>query len=93
MSLPLRILPLLTSGSSEGARMRLECELRTGKYFLFALEGRTRWAVLPPGADPRLEERGLTRGEALKAALLAGFSDRETDRALRKAEARPRHVD
>jgi hypothetical protein len=88
MSLVLPILMTLSSGPGKG-RMELECERVAGainRYRLFALEGEQRWEVLPPGAPPDTEGVGWTRDEALSAALLAGFSRRQIERALRHAE-------
>jgi hypothetical protein len=75
----------LASGRGK-ARMRLECEVRRGRYRVFAVEEGARWLVLPPGAGPEAEEEGLTREEALRAAVLAGFSLRAAQRAVRKAQ-------
>jgi hypothetical protein len=76
----------LTSGPGKG-RMELECERVPGhdRYRLFAREGDERWEVLPPGAPPDAEGRGWARGEAISAAMLAGFSKRQVERALRVA--------
>ncbi len=76
----------LTSGPGKG-RMELECERVAGqdRYRLFAIEGDERWEVLPPGAPPDAEGRGWTREEAFSAAILAGFSKRQVERALRAA--------
>ena len=66
--------------------MRLECELvSVGRYRLFAMEAGRRWEVLPPGAPPDAEGFGWTRAEAFSAGLLAGFSKRHVERALRGA--------
>ena len=91
MSLALHILMTLTSGPGKG-RMELECERVVGatdRYRLFALEGDQRWEVLPPGATPPDAggPQGWTRAEAISAALLAGFSKRQVERALRKASS------
>jgi hypothetical protein len=90
MSLVLPILMTLSSGPGKG-RMELECERvrvagATDRYRLFALEGDRRWEVLPPGALPDTEGGGWSRDEAFSAALLAGFSKRQVERALRHAE-------
>jgi hypothetical protein len=68
--------------------MKLECVVRGGRYFLTAVETEERWPVLLPGAPPEAATAGMTRAEALRAALLAGFSTREAERAVRKAESR-----
>ena len=89
MSLPLPILLPLTSGSGKG-RMDLECERvagRPNRYRVFAREGDQRWEVLPAGAPLEAEARGWTRDQAISAALLAGFSKRQVERAIRKASA------
>jgi hypothetical protein len=70
--------------------MRLECErVGVGRYRLVAIEGERQWEVLPPGAPPDAEGAGWTRAEAFSAALLAGFSKREVERALRGARPPP----
>ncbi len=66
--------------------MQLECTITGERYFLFAQEGADRWPLLAPGADVDAERRGMTRAAALRAALLAGFSTREAERAIAKAE-------
>lgn len=66
--------------------MRLECEREEDGYRLFGVEGENRWQVLTPGTSPNLAGRPLTRQEAFSAALLAGFSKRQIERALRKAD-------
>lgn len=88
MSLALRIVLPLTSGPGRARmRPRLECEIRGGRYHLFAQEGQERWRVLLPGTSLEAEEVGLTRADATRAGLLAGFGPRVVERALRKAEA------
>jgi hypothetical protein len=69
--------------------MRLGCEVRNGRYFLFLTEGSgERRPILLPGATPAQETRGYTRRQALAVALIAGFSRDRADRAIRSAEAR-----
>ena len=70
--------------------MDLECERvagRPNRYRVFAREGDQRWEVLPAGAPLEAEARGWTRDQAISAALLAGFSKRQVERAIRKASA------
>jgi hypothetical protein len=87
MSLPLPIFFSLTPEPGKG-RMELECESVTGgRYRLFALESDHRWEVLPPGAPPDSEVGGWTREEVVSAAILAGFSKRQIERAMRAAGA------
>jgi len=86
VSLPLPILLSLTPGPKR-PRMKLECEVRDGRYFLFAQEGPDRWQILAPGASAREEREGYTRRRALEVALLAGFSTAQAERAIRKGEA------
>jgi hypothetical protein len=90
MSGVLPIVMALTSGPGKG-RMELECERVAGasnRYRLFALEGDRRWEVLPPGATPPDSGApwGWTRAEAISAGLLAGFSKRQVERALRRVQ-------
>jgi len=66
--------------------MKLECEVREGRFFLFMRLGRERWPVLLPGDPPRAIDVGYGRYDAVTAALLAGFSTKQAERALRKAE-------
>jgi hypothetical protein len=69
--------------------MRLECKISGDRYFLFATEGAERWPVTLPGAASGREGEGLRRDEALRAALLAGFSTREAQRAVETASPNP----
>lgn len=66
--------------------MRLECEREGDGYRLFGVEGESRWELLTPGTPPNLVKRLMTRQEAFSAALLAGFSKRQIERALGKAD-------
>jgi hypothetical protein len=69
--------------------MRLGCEVRNGRYFLFLVEGSgERRPILLPGATPDQETRGYTRRQALAVALIAGFGRGPIDRAIRRAEGR-----
>ena len=84
MSVPIRILLLLTSGSSSEGQVNLECEIQEGRYFLHAVEAGEDWSVELPGR----RGTGLTRSEAMTAGLLAGFSQRTVEAAIRRAEKR-----
>ncbi len=70
--------------------MKLECEIRHGRYFLVAREDEVRWAILRPGAPEAEVAAGYTREEVKTVALLAGFSTSQVDRAIRVAEAKRR---
>ena len=66
--------------------MELEIERRRGRYFVFVREGDRRWEVLPPGELAAAERGGWRRNQAFSAALLAGFTKRQVERAFRRTE-------
>jgi hypothetical protein len=66
--------------------MRLECEVRNGKYFLFVRErSGERRPVLLPAATAQQAIAGYSRSQVLAVAQIAGFSKEAAERAIRRA--------
>jgi len=70
--------------------MRLECEVRNGRYFLFVREpfGERR-PILLPAATAEQGAAGYSRNQVLAVAQIAGFSKEAAERVIRRAAALP----
>jgi hypothetical protein len=66
--------------------MRLECEVRNGRYFLFVKErSGERRPILLPAATAEQEIGGYSRHQVLAVAQIAGYSKEMAERVIRKA--------
>jgi len=87
---PTRTIARLASGPERTAPVRLECEVKNGRYLLFVRErSGERRPILLPAATAEQEVGGYSRKQVLAVALIAGFTKEAVERAIRRAAALP----